>query len=281
VGGCGFLDGILAAVGLHIRFGLAVLAAVAAAGMLASCGGQARRAPSAAPTTSLLTVPSTTVPSLSTLSTLSTATVLRAPEPAVSLVARLRRAAPASVKPGAPAVAQVPASWYGYPSILPVISSTPGWVEVREAQRPNESTAWLPAADVTLSSDPYYLVVSLATTHLEVFFHGYPLVDVPVGVGAPATPTVTGNFFVVMKAPPPGPGYGPFMLVTSAHSDAITDWEGAGDAIIAIHGPIDATADGLIGTSGAHLSNGCIRLHDPDLARLASVPAGTPLDIVN
>jgi hypothetical protein len=263
---------------LHIRFGLAALAAVAAAGMLASCGGQLRRAPSADPTTSLRTLPTTTV---SSLSALSTGTVRRSPEPAVSLVARLRRAAPASVTPGAPAVEQVPASWYGYPSILPVISTTRGWVEVREAQRPNESTAWVPAADVTVSRDPYYLVVSLATTHLELFFHGYPLIDVPVGVGAPATPTVTGNFFVAMKAPPPGPGYGPFMLVTSAHSNAITDWEGGGDAIIAIHGPIDATADGLIGTTGAHLSNGCIRLHDPDLARLASVPAGTPLDIVN
>ncbi len=175
----------------------------------------------------------------------------------------------------------MPATWYGYPSALPVVSIIPGWVKVREAQRPNQSTAWVPEADVSLWADPYYLVVSLATTHLELFFHGYPLLDFPVGVGTAVAPTVTGHFFIAMKAPPPGPGYGPFMLVTSAHSDTITDWEGGGDAIIAIHGPIDAAADRLIGTTGARLSHGCIRLHDADLARLADVPAGTPLDIVN
>jgi lipoprotein-anchoring transpeptidase ErfK/SrfK len=114
-----------------------------------------------------------------------------------------------------------------------------------------------------------------------LFLHGYPVLNVPVGIGAAATPTVIGNFFVAMKVPPPDPGYGPFVLVTSAHSDTITDWGGSGDAIIAIHGPIDATADQLIGTTGARVSNGCIRLHDGDLARLADVPAGTPLDIVN
>jgi lipoprotein-anchoring transpeptidase ErfK/SrfK len=175
----------------------------------------------------------------------------------------------------------VPASWYGYRSVLPVMSSTPGWVKVREAQRPNESTAWVPAADVTLSTDPYYLVVSLATEHLQLFLHGYPVLDVPVGVGLPATPTVTGTFFIAMKVPAPSPGYGPFVLVTSAHSNTWTDWEGSGDGIIAIHGPIDASADQLIGTTGARVSNGCIRLHDADLARLAVVPVGTPLEIVN
>ena len=175
----------------------------------------------------------------------------------------------------------MPASWYGYPSILPVISRAPGWVDVREAQRPNESTAWVPSADVTLSSDPYALVVSLAATHLELFLHGRPVLDVPVGVGLPVSPTVTGDFFVAMKVPPPDPGYGPFVLATSAHSDTFTDFGGSGDAIIAIHGPIDAYADQLIGTAGARVSNGCIRLHDADLARLAGVPAGTPLYIVN
>jgi len=68
--------------------------------------------------------------------------------------------------------------------------------------------------------------------------------------------------------------------VTSAHSDAITDWENSGDAIIAIHGPITAGADALIGTTGAAVSNGCVRLHDADLAQLSGIPAGTPVDIV-
>jgi lipoprotein-anchoring transpeptidase ErfK/SrfK len=67
--------------------------------------------------------------------------------------------------------------------------------------------------------------------------------------------------------------------VTSAHSDTITDWEGSGDAIIAIHGPITSYDDDLIGTHGAAISHGCIRLHDADLAQLSMIPAGTPIDI--
>jgi lipoprotein-anchoring transpeptidase ErfK/SrfK len=82
-----------------------------------------------------------------------------------------------------------------------------------------------------------------------------------------------------MKVAPPSAGYGPFVLVTSAHSDAITDWEQSGDAIIAIHGPISSSADAEIGTTGAAISNGCIRMHDADLAQLADIPAGTPVDI--
>ena len=83
-----------------------------------------------------------------------------------------------------------------------------------------------------------------------------------------------------MQYPSPGPGYGPFVLVTSDHSDTITDWENSGDAIIGIHGPITSHDDSLIGTTGAAISHGCIRLHDADLAQLSVIPAGTPIDIV-
>ena len=38
---------------------------------------------------------------------------------------------------------------------------------------------------------------------------------------------------------PRAPATVPFVLVTSDHSDSITDWENSGDAIIGIHGPID------------------------------------------
>lgn len=91
---------------------------------------------------------------------------------------------------------------------------------------------------------------------------------------------MTGHCFMTMGVPPPDPGYGPFVLVTSAHSDSITDWDGSGDAIIAIHGPIDSVADAEIGSTGAEISHGCVRLHDADLSKLSMIPAGTPIDIV-
>ena len=90
-----------------------------------------------------------------------------------------------------------------------------------------------------------------------------------------------GHYFIAMKVPPPDPGYGAFVLATSAHSDSILDWDGSGDALIGIHGPIDPYDDSLIGTTGARISHGCIRLHDVELSQLAAVLPGSPLDIVS
>jgi hypothetical protein len=82
----------------------------------------------------------------------------------------------------------------------------------------------VPLSDVTLSSAPYRLVLNLSSEHLAVYEYGKPILDFPAGIGTPQDPTVTGNYFVTMRVPPPDPGYGPFVLVTSAHSDAISDW---------------------------------------------------------
>lgn len=170
-------------------------------------------------------------------------------------------------------------TWYGRALTLPVVAQRPGWLQVRLPQRPNGSMAWVRAADVTLASTPYRIVVHLGATHLTVYQAGYPVMTFPAGVGVAATPTVTGSYFVAVREDDPGPGYGAFALDLSAHSDAIQSWEGAGDAIIAIHGPIDSAADADIGTTGTRISNGCIRLHDTDLTRLNMLPLGTPVDI--
>ena len=70
--------------------------------------------------------------------------------PRVTLVARLNGDVPGSPSPGAAPTQTVPGSWYGYPSMLPVIAKEPNWLDVRLAQRPNESTAWIPASDATV-----------------------------------------------------------------------------------------------------------------------------------
>jgi lipoprotein-anchoring transpeptidase ErfK/SrfK len=156
--------------------------------------------------------------------------------------------------------------------VLPVIGASPGWVRVRLAQRPNESTAWLPAGDVRLGSTPYRIVVSNTTTQLALYDRGRLVFSAPAGVGTPDDPTPTGQYFAAFDEPPPqpNPGYGPFIMVTSAHSPAIRDWKGSGDAIIGIHGPLGE--DSEIGTAGARVSHGCIRLHDQVLERLAQAP---------
>ena len=195
-------------------------------------------------------------------------------------VATVLRTVPRYARPGVRESGTVPSSWWYRPSELPVIKTSPGWVEVRLAQRPNQSTAWLPAKDVTLSTTPFRIVINLATTHLSLYDWGQLVLTAPAGVGAPGDPTPTGDFFVAFdeQPPQPNPGYGPFIMVTSAHSPAISDWEGSGDAVIGIHGPLGD--DSEIGTTGARISHGCIRLHDTALVRLSEVPPGTPVDII-
>jgi lipoprotein-anchoring transpeptidase ErfK/SrfK len=195
-------------------------------------------------------------------------------------LATVHAAAPRYASPGLPGSGMVPASWYERPSVLPVVATKPGWVEVRLAQRPDESTAWLPASDVTLSATSFQIVVDLATTKLSLYDNGRLVFTAPAGVGTADDPTPTGDYFVAFdeQPPQPNPGYGPFIMVTSAHSPAISDWEGSGDAVIGIHGPLGE--DSQIGTSGAKISHGCIRLHDQALEELTGVPAGTPVDVI-
>jgi lipoprotein-anchoring transpeptidase ErfK/SrfK len=207
--------------------------------------------------------------------------------PGSTLVATTHAAIPGYAAPGPTTAAPptpdttVPGTWYGYPSILPVVSTQPGWLEVRLAQRPDGSTTWVRRSDVTLGNTPYHLLLDLSTMHLTVFEDGVPVLDLPAGIGAPDDPTPPGNYFVTMTAPPPSSGYGSLVLVTSDHSNSFSDWEDSGDAIIGIHGPITSYDDAMIGTTGAAISHGCIRLHDADLAQLSMIPPGTPLDIVS
>jgi lipoprotein-anchoring transpeptidase ErfK/SrfK len=201
-------------------------------------------------------------------------------QPLTTTLATVRFTAQRSAVPGVNESGQVPATWWGVPSVLPVVTVKPGWVKVRLAQRPNGSTAWLPASDVRLSSTNYRIVINLKNMRLSLFEGAKKLMSAPAGIGTADDPTPAGHYFVAFDEPPPdpNPGYGPFILVTSAHSPAISDWEGSGDAVIGIHGPLGE--DSEIGTTGARVSHGCIRLHDSDLLRLRQVPPGTPIDIV-
>ena len=196
-----------------------------------------------------------------------------------SLIATLPGDEQGYASPDGAAAGVVPGSWQGAPSVLPVIATSPGWLEVRLAQRPNGSTAWIRSAGIALSASAYRIVVDLATMHLALYEDGSLVMNSPAGIGLNSTPTPTGDFFVAFLEAAPSPGYGPFIMVTSAHSNVISDFDNSGDAIIGIHGPLGADAE--IGTTGAQVSNGCVRLHDSDLAQLEVVPAGSPIQIIS
>lgn len=247
------------------------LAGLVTAGSLAHSSGPPPASPPAAALPVAVTVPPTTSTSTST-------TAGPPAEPVSTVLAALKGTIPTYSSPGSGPIGTV-GPWYGYALTLPVIAQQGPWLEVRLPLRPNGSTAWVRAGDVNLSSTPYRIVVHLTRQELLVYRAGVRVMAFPVGLGVPATPTPPGNYFVAVREPPPSSAYGPVVLDTSAHSEAIQSWEGAGDAVIAIHGPITASADAEIGASGARVSNGCIRLHDWDLAKLDVIPVGTPVDI--
>jgi lipoprotein-anchoring transpeptidase ErfK/SrfK len=195
-----------------------------------------------------------------------------------TLVATLGSTVPKYATPGGQQTGTVPATWFGAPSALPVIAQENGYLEVRLAQRPNGSTGWIASSGATLSSTPYRIVIDLATEQLMLYKQGQLLMSAPAGIGTVQDPTPTGNFFVALYAKPPSSAWGPFIMVTSGHSNAISDWEESGDAIVAIHGPLGA--DAAIGTTGARVSHGCVRLHNVDLAQLRTVPVGSPVQII-
>jgi lipoprotein-anchoring transpeptidase ErfK/SrfK len=173
---------------------------------------------------------------------------------------------------------KVPGSWYGYPSILPVLNSTADRMQVRLAQRPDESTTWITRSAVVMTRTHYAIVVDISQHWLYVFRYGVEQASYPVGTGARGTPTPTGSYFLAFHAPPnSGADYGSVMLETSAHSRVISHFEGGNDAIIAIHGPISSQSDAEIGNHGAAISNGCIRMHNRDLNQVKHVPNGTPI----
>lgn len=205
--------------------------------------------------------------------------VTRAPIVQWTIVAKLERPAPKYASAtSTQAHGKIPLTWRGGASVLPVLRSKGARLLVRVAQRPNGQKAWIPSQDATLSRTPYEIVIHLRSTHLMLYKRGRRILSTPIGVGTTTNPTPTGAFFVAFFAAPPSPGYGPFVIVTSGHSKTITDWENSGDAMVAIHGPLGA--DAAIGTKGARISHGCIRLHVPALRKLRPVPAGSPVYIV-
>jgi lipoprotein-anchoring transpeptidase ErfK/SrfK len=245
----------------HLRHRIAVGAVIPLAGglLLGAVGVAGAAASPATPATSA--APGLAVPAGSTL------------------VATLHGTTRKYASAGGRATGSIPGTYFGIRSVLPVIATDPGWLRVRLAQRPDGSTAWIKASAATLNTTPYRIVINTDNMHLTLYKSGRRVFSAAAGIGTTGDPTPLGDFFVAfIEAPPrPNPGYGPFIMVTSAHSNAIGNWEASGDAVIGIHGPLGD--DRLIGTRGAHISHGCIRLHRSAQNRLRDIPAGTPINI--
>jgi lipoprotein-anchoring transpeptidase ErfK/SrfK len=143
---------------------------------------------------------------------------------------------------------------------------------VQVPKRPNGVTGWVAPGQVAVSTVRTRIVVDLSDRRVTLYRRGRKVLSAPAAVGAPATPTPTGNFYVnqrLVPSDPTGP-FGPGAVGISAFSDVLTGWTQGGP--IAIHG---TNAPWSIGKA---VSNGCIRIPNPVLRRLfAQAVAGTPV----
>jgi lipoprotein-anchoring transpeptidase ErfK/SrfK len=166
---------------------------------------------------------------------------------------------------------------WGQPLWLPAVGESVAvgdvWIHVLLPDRPNGSTGWVRARDVDSSSVQDRIVVRLGTHTLIHYRGGRPVARYEIADGRPSTPTTPGRFFVwarVGYADTTGP-YGNYALGLSGFSRVITDWPGGGR--MAIHGTADPNL------AGEDVSNGCIRVFNPLMAKLIDVPMGATVTI--
>ena len=147
------------------------------------------------------------------------------------------------------------------------------WVEIRLPRRPNGQTGWVRREAL----GGYHIVrtmllVDRARLRATLFRDGRRVWRAPVGVGAPATPTPAGRFYIRGRLRPGGGLYGDFAYPTSAYS-SLSEWPGGG--VVGLHGTDQPE---LVPGRPSH---GCIRLRNPDIRRLARLlPNGSPVRIV-
>ena len=150
-----------------------------------------------------------------------------------------------------------------------------GWIEVLLPTGPIGSIGWVHTADVALSITRYHITVELGAHRLQAFDGDTVLLESTVAVGAPATPTPTGDYYIVavLKAPSSDTQYGPYAFGLSGPSGGLEGFTG-GDAEVGIHGNNDASV------LGRDVSHGCVRMSNDGVTQLAAVLLlGTPVSI--
>jgi lipoprotein-anchoring transpeptidase ErfK/SrfK len=161
----------------------------------------------------------------------------------------------------------------GMPLSFTVIDRAGSRLQVRLPIRPNGSTAWIEADQVRTWVVPNHIVIDVSDRMLWALHGDEVLLEAPVAVGSPTTPTPLGDFYVDISLDEPGGSYGSWMLSVAGFSDVLMEF-GGGIGQIAIHGWSDASV------VGQAVSNGCVRMPNPVIDRLAPLaPVGTPVQI--
>lgn len=165
-----------------------------------------------------------------------------------------------------------PRTYLGSPDTVVVLARKGRWSRVRYAGL-GRRTGWVPTRVLSNPKPVYaHLVIDRGRRRVALYEGGERVLAFDVGVGAPGSPTPAGRFFVREKVVVSSAGgiYGPIAYGLSAHSKYRTDWPGGGQ--VGVHG---TNEPGLI---PGRISNGCVRLRNRSIRRLARrLRVGTPV----
>ena len=148
------------------------------------------------------------------------------------------------------------------------------WYQIRLPIRPNGSTGWVKAADVTVATVMYSMSIDLSDHRLDLYEANQLMKSYPVGVGTDDNPTPPGDYYITIKMKPTTPNsvYGVLAMGVSGFSEKLTSWPEGGQ--LGIHGTNDPSS------VGRDVSHGCIRLYNEDILDLSQYVAyGTPVSI--
>ena len=161
-----------------------------------------------------------------------------------------------------------------------VVEERGDWLKVLLPLRPNGSNGWIRRASVDLETHNYRAVVSLGEHRITVWKGNEVLLQEPVGVGASGrTPTTKGLFYTIELypvLPSQQAAYGPWAFALSGYSEVLTSFGDGGTGVLGLHGTGDPSS------LGRDVSNGCIRMSNSGITKLADVlPLGVPIEIVD
>jgi hypothetical protein len=154
------------------------------------------------------------------------------------------------------------------------ISCDGRWLHVQLPLRPNGVTGWVRADHVKRIAVRSRIVIDLSDRSVRFYKRGKLVLQSRAAIGAAATPTPLGRYYINQRLIPSDPGgpFGPGAIGISAFSPVLTGWTQGGP--VAIHGTNEPWS------IGRAVSNGCIRVPNAvDRKLFWQAPAGTPVII--
>jgi L,D-transpeptidase-like protein len=175
---------------------------------------------------------------------------------------------------GKPLVRLGPRGPLGGPLVLGVVAVRGRWVEVTAEALPNGRFGWVEfGRDVGVRPVRWALRASLSKRELYVLRDDRVVRTMPVGIGAPDSPTPTGRFAVGEKLTGPfGPAYGCCILALTARQPHLPPgWNRSITYYVAIHAGFG---------QGSAVSAGCLHATEAQVRYLMrTLPLGTPVRI--